>query len=113
MGGVSGLCACLYPSFPHVRCHARHRSDAGTRPRICVNMGTSAAIRVCLSCNDRRYRSKSSGDGDKGAAHGQEGSRKAAKLNDEDTALPAGLFRFSMKRDLMLVGGSLAELCQQ
>jgi hypothetical protein len=83
--------------------------DAGTRPRICVNMGTSAAIRVCLSCNDRRYRSKSSGDGDKGAAHGQEGSRKAAKLNDEDTALPAGLFRFSMKRDLMLVGGSLAD----
>ena len=84
-------------------------SDSGTRRRICVNMGTSAAIRVCLPSTDRQFRGKSSGNGSKGAAHGQEGARKAAKLNDDDMALPAGLFRFSMKRDQMLVGGSLAD----
>ena len=83
-------------------------SDSGTRRRICVYMGTSAAIRVCLPSTDRQFRGKSSGNGSQGAAHGHEGARKAAKLND-DMALPAGLFRFSMKRDQMLVGGSLAD----
>jgi len=87
--------------------------DGGSRRRICVSMGTSAAIRVCIPCKDRLYPHKSSGNGHKGGAHSQDGGRKlgngAKKSDDKDIEVPPGLCRYSVKRDLMLVGGSLAD----
>ena len=86
--------------------------DVGSRRRVCVHMGTSAAIRLCVPCKDRRYRGgKTSGSGHKGSAHSSESSRKsAAKMGGEiGIQVPSGLFQYSIKRDLMLVGGTLAD----
>lgn len=92
--------------------------DSGRRRRICVSMSSSAAIRVCVPCKDRRFQGKTHGNGHKGAAHSQEGaSRKSSngtKMGDDnskktDLDVPPGLCRYSVKRDVMLIGGGIAD----
>jgi sugar (pentulose or hexulose) kinase len=69
--------------------------DAGSRRCIFVNMGTSAAVRVCVPCKDVRSGNEAQG-----------GSHEAAK-GGKPAEVPPGLWRSYIKRDLMLLSGTL------
>jgi sugar (pentulose or hexulose) kinase len=85
--------------------------NGGGRPRVCVHMGnTEASIRVCMSSKQahRQYSSSKSGSGH--TQHAGQVPENGDKRTDERSAQSSsGLCLFTVKRDTVLVGGSLAD----
>ncbi|EKX37874.1 hypothetical protein GUITHDRAFT_144696 [Guillardia theta CCMP2712] len=84
-----------------------------SRAKLCIALGTNAALRVCIPCRDRRKPASKGSGGHKGGGRSEHWKLSKAGMKHKEEAevaeVPRGLWCYSVKRDMQIAGGTLID----